>query len=232
MDDAIRWAIARGRPGVVEQITDASGLLHAYQWLHDRYVDAGRIGRSVIGIRARPWEHDPCVRTWRRCGEHGIQGVLSLISPGDLGLPCDRVAPMRVAALRALGPVGEATNLCIDPGMRGASRVRAMVELFSAAYWTAMEEDLAHVAAAVDPEHARLLGRLCGFVELGPPCVYPHNPEFTGSGIDRGPADVVQLIAIDIPGQEALFRSVAERMMQTCDDNTKDGGGTSCPRGR
>lgn len=217
---------------MVEHVTDAGELRRVYQWLHDRYVEAGRIGRSVIGIRARSWEHDPRTHTWCLRGQHGTEGVLSLILPGDLGLPCDRVAPMRVAALRAWGPVGEASNLCINPALRGASRVRAIVELVNAAYWTAMEEGLAHVVAAVSIEHAGLLERLCGFMQIGPPCVYPHDPEFTGAGIDLGPADVVQLIAIDIPGQEALFRSVAERMMQTCEDNTKDGGGTSCPRGR
>jgi len=202
-------------PGGIEPVVGPAALIEVLGWVHDVYSRTGLIGESALRLRVRPWEHDPRMATWAWRDDGGrLRGVLSLIRDGPIGLPCDHVAPDLVAALRAAGPVGCASNLCADGGLGALAKLRVIVGLVLAAYDRAARLGLKHCVAAVSPGHADMLGSLCGFVAVGGPTVYPSDPALTGGGLGAVEEDVVQVIVLEIADAAHRMRELREALWQ------------------
>jgi hypothetical protein len=152
----------------VEIAATSAALEEACRLVHDVYVACGYMTPHRSGARIGWHQTLGTSRVFVARDEGRVVGTITLVPDSVHGLPCDRLYPWELAAMRARGErLAEATALAVDAGhratggdyMRPLMRALGTYALHGAACTT--------LCITVNPRHRDVYERRLGFERFG-----------------------------------------------------------------
>lgn len=150
----------------------------AFSRLHQRFVDAGIVSRSLTKLRVHPYHMWDASQVFVSLQDGSVTGTVTLIADSpEHGLPIESKYPEAIEGLRRQGRrIGEMGSLAIATSGDGSEKLgdfEQFIGLTRLMIHFARQQGINEIVAVVHPKHARFYRTAIGFTELGEQMLVP-----------------------------------------------------------